>query len=79
MRASRTPEEAARGDIPERYARALRVEYSDDGTRATVLLATNEPPAIEYYEVHCVLENGEWMGGVGGNASGPEGELPWSA
>jgi hypothetical protein len=74
-----TPEEAARGDIPERYAPALRVEYSEDGTQATVLLATNEPPAIEYYEVRCMCENGRWFGGVGGNASGPEGEWPWSA
>jgi hypothetical protein len=48
-----TAEEAARGDIPERYARILRIDYSPDRTRAVALLATNEPPAIEYYEVHC--------------------------
>jgi hypothetical protein len=74
-----TPEEAARGDIPEKYAPAVRVEYSEDGSRATVLLATNEPPAIEYYEVRCEFKDGKWFGGVGGNASGPEGEWPWSA
>jgi hypothetical protein len=74
-----TPEEAARGDIPERYAPALSVEISEDGTYARVLLATNESPAIEYYEVHCELVDGQWRGGVGGNASGPEGERPWSA
>jgi hypothetical protein len=51
-----TAEEAARGDIPERYARILRIDYSPDRTRAVALLATNEPPAIEYYEVHCEIE-----------------------
>lgn len=74
-----TPEEAARGDIPERYARPLSTEYSEDGTQAIVLLATNEPPAIEYYEVHCELEDGRWFAVSGGNASGPTGEHPWSA
>jgi hypothetical protein len=57
-----TPEQAARGDIPERYARVVRVDFSADGTRAVVLLATNEPPAIEYYGVSCALEDGRWFG-----------------
>ena len=57
-----TPEEAARGDIPERYARVVRVDHSSDGTRAVVLLATNEPPVIEYYGVSCELEDGRWFG-----------------
>ena len=60
-----TPEEAARGDIPKRYARVVRVDYSADGTRAVVLLATNEPPVIEYYGVRCDLENGRWFPGDG--------------
>ena len=63
-----SPEEAARGDIPERYARVVRVDYSSDRTRAVVLLATNEPPVIEYYGVSCELEEGRWFGGDGWTA-----------
>jgi hypothetical protein len=36
-----SPEEAASGDIPERYAQVIRVDYSPDRTPAAVLLATN--------------------------------------
>jgi hypothetical protein len=74
-----TPEAAARGDIPEEYVSVVGVDYSGDGTRAKILLATNVAPAIEYYEVHCELRDGQWFGAVGGNASGPHGERPWSA
>jgi hypothetical protein len=63
-----SPEVAARGDIPERYARVIRVDYSPDRTRAVVLLATNEPPVIEYYEVHCEIEEGQWVGSDGWTA-----------
>jgi hypothetical protein len=48
------------------------------GTRAVALLPTNEPPAIEYYEVHCEIEDGRWFAD-GSNANGPNGEWPWSA
>jgi hypothetical protein len=60
-----TPDEAARGDIPERYARVVRVDYSSHGTRAVVILATNEPPVLEYYGVSCEVEGGRWFGGDG--------------
>jgi hypothetical protein len=73
-----TVEEAARGDIPMRYARILRIDCSPDRTRAVALLATNEPPAIEYYEVHCEIKDGHWFAD-GGNVNGPNGEWPWSA
>jgi hypothetical protein len=43
---SATPEEAARGDIPERYARALCVAISPDGDEAIVVLDTIEEPYL---------------------------------
>ncbi|MDQ3823379.1 MAG: hypothetical protein M3321_09085 [Actinomycetota bacterium] len=63
-----TAEEAARGDIPERYARALATATSPDRTAAVVLLETNEPPSVEIYEVVCVKRAGGWVdfGGGGG-------------
>jgi hypothetical protein len=44
-----TPEEAARGDIPERYARVIASALSHEGRHAVVLMETNEPPAVEIY------------------------------
>ena len=49
-----TPEEAARGDIPARHARALSVSVSPEGDEAIVLLGTNEEPFLYPYEEHCV-------------------------
>jgi hypothetical protein len=63
-----TPEEAARGGIPARYARALATGTSPDDAFAVVVLETNEPPVVEIYEVVCVREGGRWFdrGGSGG-------------
>ena len=56
-----TPEEAARGDIPERYARVAKVTYSADGGEAAVELLTNEEPYLYPYYVHCVRDShGLW-------------------
>lgn len=72
-------EEAARGDIPAQYAKVVQVKLSRDKNQAIVLLATNEPPAIEYYEEYCSRFGDKWFSFGGGNASGPRGEWPWSA
>jgi hypothetical protein len=69
-RPCRTPEEAARGDIPERFARALNVCLSPSGDYAVVLLETNNPPAVERYQVVCRREGGRWRGLAGGNGAG---------
>lgn len=58
-----TPEEAARGDIPARYARALATAVSPDGRHAVVLLGTNEPPRLYPYEVICHQRDGLWFEG----------------
>ena len=70
-----TPEEAARGDIPDRYARAISVAISPDGSEALVLLATNEEPYIAPYEVICHREGTRWVGGGGMSGTG----LGWSS
>jgi hypothetical protein len=62
-----TPEEAARGDIPPEYARAGRVNYSDDGRRAVVELLTNEEPTLYPYYVMCVRDSGGLWHDVGGH------------
>jgi hypothetical protein len=71
----RSPEEAARGDIPRQYAAALGVEVSPDGQHAAVLLGTNEEPVLYPYVVVCDNVEGEWVEGIGGNAPG----LAWSS
>lgn len=65
-----TPEEAARGDIPERYARVLDVSIAPWGGCAVVLLETNEAPVVELYQVVCERDGSEWVAGVGGNGPG---------
>jgi hypothetical protein len=65
-----TPEEAARGGIPERYARALGVVYSPDGNHAVVLLGTNEPPFLYPYQVVCGRGEDGWYEGISGNGPG---------
>jgi hypothetical protein len=71
----RSPEKAARGDIPPRYAEVLAVEMSPDGQHAAVLLGTNEEPVLYPYVVVCDNVEGEWVEGIGGNAPG----LAWSS
>jgi hypothetical protein len=65
-----TPEEAARGDIPAEYAKALSVEISPSGEEALVVLATNEQPYIEPYEVVCYREGNRWLAGIGSGGLG---------
>ena len=56
-----TPEEAARGDIPERFAHITSIEYPADGSEATMDMLTNEVPAFEDYTVYCVRgKDGLW-------------------
>ena len=65
-----TPEDAARGDIPARYARAVSVTYSADGHQATVELETNEEPFLYPYSVYCSRgTNGMWREEGGHNRS----------
>jgi hypothetical protein len=73
-----TPEEAARGDIPVRYARALAVEISPSGDEAFVVLATNEEPAVEIYNVVCYREGGRWFDGGGISGYGLGWRSLWS-
>jgi hypothetical protein len=52
-----TPEEAARGDMPERFARIVWLERSAD--RAVVLLEVNSKPP--YFDLaRCWVEEGRW-------------------
>ena len=67
-----TPEEAARGDIPARFARALGVRISPSGNSALVVLATNELPTVEPYVVFCERVAGRWETGSGGNGNAGE-------
>jgi hypothetical protein len=68
--AAATPEEAARGEIPERYARVLGVAYSPSGADAVVLLGTNEPPVLYPYQVLCGRGELGWYEGMSGNGPG---------
>jgi len=65
-----TVEDAARGDIPERYARVLDVALAPSEDRAVILLEMNEPPAVELYQVICKLEAAGWTWVSGGNGGG---------
>jgi hypothetical protein len=57
-----TPEEAAIGDIPPRYARVESVDYSRDGKKARVSLLTNEEPYLYPYYVYCERDDqGRWI------------------
>jgi hypothetical protein len=68
--AAPTPEDAARGEIPERYARAHGVVHSPDGNHAVVLLGTNESPFLYPYQVVCGRGEGGWYEGMSGNGPG---------
>jgi len=67
-----TPEDIARGDIPEPYVRVPATEYSPDGLHAAVFLLTNEPPAVEEYIEFCYRTEDGWIGesGVSGLGRG---------
>lgn len=70
-----TPEEAARGDIPPRFARVVGLDI--DGDTATVTLLTNEAPWFEPYQVGCELHDGRWFAswGSGGFQTGTPEEV----
>ena len=53
-----TPEEAARGDIPVRFATVVGSLVLGDV--ATVWLLTNDKPPFEPYEVNCERQSGCW-------------------
>lgn len=72
-----TPEEAARGDIPERFARVVWCERSGD--RAVVLLEVNTVKTPYYDITWCEQEPYGWLGGVSGNADGTERPDEWAA
>jgi hypothetical protein len=61
-----TAEEAARGDIPERFAQIIAVWYAPSGDRATVELMTNEPPATHAITCECYREDGRWFADTAG-------------
>jgi hypothetical protein len=67
--------EAARGDIPARFARILASELSPDGRTAFVLLGTNEEPYLYPYVVICSREEDGWEGGSGMSFGG----IGWSS
>jgi HEAT repeats len=64
----RTPEAAARGDIPSAHARALRVARSGD--HAVVLLGLGEGPATWARQVVCRRRPAGWVAGPGASAPG---------
>jgi hypothetical protein len=54
-----TPEEAARGSIPERFTRVIWSERCGD--RAVVLLEVNPEPAKYFDLAFCWVEEGAWV------------------
>jgi hypothetical protein len=67
---SESLEEAARGDIPARFARTLVSELSPDGRTAFVLLGTNEEPYLYPYAVICSRAEDGWSPGSGTSFGG---------
>jgi len=70
MRTYKTPEEAARGDIPARYIETLATAVASNGETAVVLQLTNENGVTEPYQVVCHLCSEGWRGGSGSDGSG---------
>jgi hypothetical protein len=68
-----TPEAAALADFDPRFARVVRTTVT--GERATVELATNEPPTEYPYWVRCVRINGRWYE-TGCDVGEPRQEIP---
>jgi hypothetical protein len=63
-----SPEEAARGDIPEQYVTVLGVRIDND--RATVWMLTNDRAPYQAYTVDCYLDGAGWEQGIGGSGLG---------
>jgi hypothetical protein len=59
-----TPEEAARGSIPDRFTRVIWSDRSGSersGDRAVVLLEVNPEPAQYFDLAFCWVEKGAWV------------------
>ena len=54
-----SPEEAARGDIPEQFATVLGVHI--EGDLARVWLLTNDRPTFEGYEEVVIRRGSKWF------------------
>lgn len=70
-----TPEEAARGDIPEKFVTVLGVAVRGD--EATVWLLTNDRPPFEAYVENCVRTDGRWHPSEGSGGFGAGASTPW--
>jgi hypothetical protein len=62
-----TPEEAARGDIPERFVRVVGVVVR--GNQAVVAQLTNDGPPFEVETAYCEREGDGWLPGASGNST----------
>jgi hypothetical protein len=56
-----SPDEAARGDIPERYTRVVSVDMAASGDRAIVILEVNPGPQRRKEICACEREEGRWF------------------
>ena len=63
-----TLDEAARGDISQRYATILGARV--EGETAVVWMLTNDRPSFEAYTVECHRQRWGWVGGNGSNGFG---------
>lgn len=64
-----SPEDAARGDVPERFAQVVHAERADDASRAVVVIETNEPP-LAWEQVFVAKCDGRWFSVLGGGGLG---------
>jgi hypothetical protein len=65
-----TPDEAARSDIPEKYARTLAIRVAPDEQHAVVLLGIDVGRDVCEYQVVCERHRDRWIPGTGGNGPG---------
>jgi hypothetical protein len=70
-----TPEDAARGDIPEQYVRVVGVVVRGD--QAVVAQLTNDGPPFEVETAYCEREGEGWLPSASGNSTA--GFLPFDA
>jgi hypothetical protein len=61
--------DVARGDIPERHTHLVGVSIAPGGEHAIVLLAANQPPAVELDQTVCHRTGGRWHRGASGTLS----------
>ena len=68
VRTFETPEEAARGELPEEYVRVVGVAVRNEAAVvAQVMNADGYPHAYEVETVECFREGDGWVGGNSGN------------